>query len=70
MVSISLCDITYVSNELLLSNCFQTSRGKRNFKLLERDAKYEFTIRQCVNMAESYIYRTESEFYTRKEMRR
>ena len=38
-------------------------------KLGMRDAKYEFTIRQCVTMAESYIQRSEDEFYTLDEMK-
>ena len=34
-----------------------------------RDAQYEFTIRQCVTMAETYIHRSEDEFYTLDEMK-
>ena len=38
------------------------------YKRSIRDAKYEFTIRQCVTMAESYIQRSKDEFYTLDEM--
>ena len=34
-----------------------------------RDAQYEFTIRQCVTMAETYIHRSKDEFYTLDEMK-